>query len=268
LVDFVEEVEDQLRAERYQQFARQYLPWFFAALAALIIGWLGVWAYDAYQAKRVGAASIAYNKALESLATGDQLAADKAFGDIAKDGPTGYRTLALMQQANIQLASDKSDAAVALFDAAAKIAPNGILKDLAGLRAAQVVMDSAPYAQMETRLKALIGDKRPFSLEAREMLAMAKLQAGKAQEARGDFSAISLTLGVSPAMRARAQGAMALIDGGQAALVGQVVKAAAALPPQTGPAAGGFGAQPPPGAAPAPDAAGSDADQTPAGNAQ
>jgi len=257
-VDFVEEVEERLRAERYRDLARRYLPWFIAAIVAAVVGWLGVWGYDTWQARNIGQASIAYDKAITELAGGDQTGAYNAFAPIARSGPAAYRTLALMQQANLRLGAGKGAEAVSLYDAAAKAAPNPILGDLARLRAAQVAMDTAPYPQIETRLKALIGNDRPYSLEAKEMLAMAKLQAGQAQQARGDFNALSLTLGVTPAMRARAQGAIALIDGGQAPLVGQVVRTAATMPPPQGPMSVAPG-----GAPPAQDSA-----QTPAGNAQ
>ena len=258
MVDFVEEVEERLRAERYGGLARRYLPWFIAAVVATVVGWLGVWGYDTWRDHNIGQTSIAYDKALTEFSTGDQTGAYNAFAPIAKDGPAAYRTLALMQQANIRLGAGKADEAVTLYDAAAKAAPNPIFGDLARLRAAQVLMDTAPYAQVETRLKPLVGANRPYSLEAKEMLAMAKLQAGKAQEARGDFNALSLTLGVTPGMRARAQGAIALIDSGQGALVGQVVRTAATMPPPRGPMSPGLDAAPP----------AQDSDQPPAGNDQ
>jgi hypothetical protein len=272
-VDFVEEVEERLRADRYRDLANRYLPWVIAALVAAVIGWLGVWGYGAWRDRNIGQASIAYDKAMVALAGGDPTGAYNGFAPIARNGPAAYRTLALMQQANIRLGAGKGDEAVALYDAAAKAAPNAIFGDLARLRAAQVLMDTAPYAVIETRLKALIGADRPFSLPAREMLAMAKLEAGKTQEARGDFNALGLTLGVTPGMRGRAQGAIALIDSGQANLVAQVVKTAATLPPSAGAMSPGPGQAPSstPGPdadqTPAPDAA-PDAAPTPPGNAQ
>lgn len=270
MVDFVEEVEEQLRAERYASLAQRYLPWFIAAVVATIVGWLGVWGYNTWQDRNIAEASIAYDKGVLAISTGDQAGAFNAFAGVAKNGPAGYRALALMQQANIRLTADDPVEATGLYDAAAKVAPNAVIKDLAALRASQAIMDTAPFAQIETRLKALIGEKHPFSLEAKEMLAMAKLQAGKVQEARGDFNALGLTLGVSQGMRARAQGAIALIDSGQAGLVSQVVKAAATLPPPTGLTMPNvLGSQSPetsgqdPGAAPTDDSA-----QTPAGSPQ
>jgi hypothetical protein len=268
LVDFVEEVEDQLRAERLATMASRYLPWVVALVVALVVGWLGAWGYDTLRERDIGTASIAYDKALAALAAGDQTGAFSDLDGIAKNGPPAYRALALMLRGNMRLAAGKSDEAASLFDAAAKAAPTAILRDLASLRAAQSVMDTAPFPQMETRLKPLIGDNRPYSLEAREMLAMAKLQAGDARSARGDFNALSLTLGVGPAMRARVQSAIALIDSGQAPLVGQVVRLAATLPPSARPNIPGLtGARGPEGPG-APDQGAASADppaETPAG---
>ena len=265
LVDFVEEVEERLRAERYGSLARRYLPWFVAALVAAIVGWLGVWGYNAWRDRNIGQASIAYDKGLTALSTGDLTGAFSAFQPIGKSGPPGYRTLALLQESNLRLGAGNAAEAAALYDSAAKAADNPILRDLAALRAAQTLMDTAPYAQIETRLKPLIAEGRPFTLQAREALAMAKLQAGKIQEARGDFNALGLTLGVSQEMRARTQGAIALIDSGQAGVVAQVVKAGATLPPSPGlniPAAPGVQAQPP--SASTPD----QTDQNASGNPQ
>jgi hypothetical protein len=257
LVDFVEEVEEQLRSERYARLARQWLPWLAVALVAVIVGWLGVWRYDVWRQQKVGVASIAYDKALNALAAGDQTAAFSGFAAVGKSGPPGYKTLALMQEGNIRSAANQPREAAGFFDQASKAAPNPILKDLASFRAAQSIMDVAPYPEIEGRLKALIGDGKPYSFEAREMLAIAKLQAGMSAAARNEFSALSLTLGVSQGIRARAQAAIALIDSGQGAVVGQVVKAAATMPPS-------------PAATVTPSANGPAADsaETPSGNAQ
>ncbi len=268
MVDFVEEVEERLRAERYASFANRWLPLIIAALAAAVIGWLGVWGWRTWQDRNIGQASVAYDKAMTSLGAGDPAGAFTTLAPVAKDGPAAYRTLALMSQADIRLGADKPEEAAALYDQAAKAAPNAVFRDLARLRAAQVLMDTTPYPQIQARLAPLIGDKKPYDLLAREALAMAKIQAGKLQEARGDLNALSLTLGVSAALRNRAQAAIQLIDSGQAARVGALVRQAATMPPSAGgiPAALLGGATAPdggdsnagePGQAPPAEAAGS-----------
>jgi hypothetical protein len=77
---------------------------------------------------------------------------------------------------------------------------------------------------------------------------MAKLQAGRAKDARGDFVALSLGLDAPEDVRARAQAAIQMIDSGTAAKLPGIAKAAAALPSQ--PAVSPF----PQAGAPAPQA--------------
>ena len=247
MVDFVEEVEERLRSDRYRNFAMRAWPWFLAALLAVVIGWLAAWGYNAWRDRNIGRASIAYDKATVALTQGDLTGAYTAFQGTAASGPAGYRTLALLQQGNIRLVAGKTADAVALYDLAAKAAPNQVLGDFSRLRAAEALLDSAPYPQLETRLSALIGDKKPFDLEAKESLAMAKLLAGQTAAAKNDYTALSLTLGVTQTMRARAQAAIALIDSGQASAIASAAKVAATLPPlppQSVP--GDAGAGPPP----------------------
>ena len=229
--DFIEEVEGQLRSERYREMAARYLPWFLAALIAVIVGWLGVWGYRAWQDRNVNRASIEYDKGLTALSQGDETGAFTDFATLGKSGPAAYRTLALIQQGNIRLAANKTDEAAAFYDEAAKAAPNQIFGDLARLKAAEALLDTAPYPQLQTRLAVITPPDRPFSLEAREALAMAKLAAGKTAEARGDMNALTITLGVGQSMSQRLKAAIATIDSGQSGLVGQVVRAAATLPP-------------------------------------
>ncbi|MDE2357026.1 MAG: tetratricopeptide repeat protein [Alphaproteobacteria bacterium] len=229
--DFVEEVEENLRAERLAQVFRRVWPWFAAALTATIVGWLGAWAWQSWQNQNIARASVVYDQAMTALDGGDQAGASKLLAPLAKDGPAGYRTLALMTQADIDLSAGKAADAASLFDQAAKSAPNPVFHDLAALRAAQSLMDTAPLAQISVRLTPLIGANKPFDLQAREALAIAKLAAGQVRQARDDLNALSLSLGISQTMRTRDEGVIALIDSGQGARVAQVVQAAAHLPP-------------------------------------
>jgi hypothetical protein len=268
VVDFVEEVEEQLRSDRYRNFAMRAWPWFLAALLAVVVGWLAAWGYNSWRDRDIGRASVSYDKAITTLAQGDPTGAYAALESVAGSGPAGYRTLALLQQADIRLTAGKTSDAAALYDAAAKAAPNQVLGDFARLRAAQSLIDGSTFPQMQARLTPLIGDKKPFDLDAKELLAMAKLLAGQTAAAKTDFTALTLTLGVTQSMRARAEASIALIDSGQASAVSAVAKSAATLPPLPpssvpGGAAGGG----PPDGAPQQGAA-DDASSGATGNAQ
>jgi hypothetical protein len=240
VVDVFEEVDEQLRSDHYRVLARRYLPWVGGVLLIALAVALGYWAYTRYQDTNAHKASEAYAQGMESLAKGDQGQAFNAFGDAAKTPAAGYKSLALMQQAAIRLDQKRTADAVALFDEAAKAAPDPALADAASLKAALALIDTAPYAQLETRLKPLSDAKRPYAPLAREALAVAKLLAGKASEARSDFLVLSLMASASDDVHTRAKTALALIDSGSLANLPAIVKAAAVLPrPAPAPEAGG-----------------------------
>jgi len=259
LVDLFDEVEEELRSDRYRNLLRTYVPWVTVLFAVVLLGYLGFWGYTAWQDRNLAAGALAYQKGVDALSAGDSKTALDNFEAAQKAGAPGYKTLALMQQGNLRLELNKPEEAAKLYDQAADAAPNQIIGDLARLKAAQVLLDTAALPQLTTRLTPLMDGKRPYAIFARETLAMAKLMAGKKDDARKDFAVIQLSLTAPEDMRQRAQLAIALIDSGEAATAVSAVKTAATMPP---PPASMVGA--PPTATQAPDAAQS----PPAGAAQ
>jgi hypothetical protein len=232
VADLFDEVEEQLRSDRYKALALKAAPWVLALALVLILGAFGTFGWRQYQKSVAEKASDQYAQALDAMQAGHDDEAFRLFGDVAKSNARGYKALALMQQGALRLSERKTQAAVALFDQAAKAAPDPIVGDAASLKSALALMDSAPYKDVEARLLPLTKEDRPYRVEAREALAFAKLAAGDTAGARSDFVVISLLQDASDAARSRAEAAMALIDSGSAKGVPAVVKAAAALPPQ------------------------------------
>ncbi|MEJ0066013.1 MAG: tetratricopeptide repeat protein [Caulobacteraceae bacterium] len=259
MVDLFDEVEEELRSDRYRNLLRTLIPWVTGIFAAVLLGYLAFWGYTAWQDRNLAGGALAYQKGVDALSTGDTATALTSFEAAKQAGAPGYKTLALMEQGNLRAELNKPDEAAKLFDQAADAAPNQILGDLARLKAAQVLLDTAPLPQLTTRLTPLMDGKRPYAIFARETLAMAKLMAGKNDAAKSDFQVIQVSLLAPEDMRQRAQLAIALIDSGEAATAVSAVKTAATMPP---PPASMVGAPPP--ATQAPDAAQS----PPAGAAQ
>jgi hypothetical protein len=247
VTDLFNEVEEQLRSDRYKTLGLKAAPWVLGLAVVLIVGAFSIWGWRHYQQQAAEKASNEYAQAIDAMQAGHDDDAFRLFGDVAKSGSKGYATLAVMQQGALRLAGGKTTEAVALFDQAAKAAPDPILGDAASLKSVFALMDTAPYKDVEARLLPLTKDERPYRVEAREALAFAKLAAGDMAGARSDFVVISLLEGASQAARGRADAAKTLIDSGSAKAVPAAIKAAAALPPQTSAPAG-----PPIGQAPAP----------------
>jgi len=242
VVDLFDEVEEELRGERYKRIVMKLAPWVIGGLVVGLILVGVVLGTLRYQETAQAKAADSYQAALDQRDRGDMKGAFDSFGKIAGEGPKGYRALALMHQGAIRLTENRTKDAVALFDKAAEEAPGGklgyLISDNARLKSALALLDEAPYADVEKRLTPLTEDDRPYRALAKEALAMAKLNAGKIKEARTDFSALSISIDAPEQTTERARAAVALIDSGQAAAVASTVKLAkdVVLPlPQAGP---------------------------------
>ena len=234
--DLFEEVEEQLRSDRYRTLAFKILPWVLGLAAAALIAVLGWWGWTHYQDQQIGKASEQYQAGLEALQQGHADQAGKLFTTVSQSQAKAYKSLALMQLGGLQLAKNKTAAAVQFFDQAAEAAPDPMIGDAARLKSAFALLDTAPEKDVEARLTPLLQDGRPYRLQAREALAFAKLNAGDLAGARGDFVIISGMLDAPEGARGRAKAAIGLIDSGSAKAVASTVRAAAAALPPTAPA--------------------------------
>ena len=230
MVDIFEEVEGQLRSDRYQTLALRALPWVIGGLVLGLAIALGVWAWTDHSRKVDAKASEAYASAQEALQMGDADRAFTVFGEAAKAGSKGYEALALMRQAGIRLSQNKTDEAVALLDKAADASDSPLIADTARLQAVYAMMDTGSAIEIEGRLKPLIAEARPVRSHAREALAMSRMAAGDSKEARAEFVLLSQGLETPQDVRERAAAAIGLIDSGMAASLPEVLKGAKTAP--------------------------------------
>jgi hypothetical protein len=231
VADLFEEVEEQLRSDRYRALALRAWPWVATALAAGLLAWLGWWGWNHYRQTQIDKASEEYSDGLNALQQGRVDQAQSLFGDVAKSSARGYRSLALMHLGAILLTQNDTKGAVKLFDQAAEVAPDQMIGDAARLKSAFALLDTAPRQEMETRLNPLLQDGRPYRVQAREALGFVKLMAGDLPGARGDFVIISGMLDAPQSARSRAKAAIGLIDSGSVKALAATARAAEALPP-------------------------------------
>ena len=206
------------------------MPW--PPLAAALIVALGFWGWDAWSKDQAAKASLTYGHAMQVLGEGKNGEAEADFKKVSETGPAVFKALAFMQLAGLRQTEHKDAEAAALLDKAEAAAPDRVTKDAAALKAGLILIDTAPLAEIRRRLEPLTGKDRPFRDMAREGLGVARLYAGKPEEARADFAALSLSPQITEGMRARAKGALAIIDAGTAGSIPPAAKEAAKLPPQ------------------------------------
>ena len=216
--------------------ARKGWPWVVGVLLGALAIALAAWGYQSWRAHQDALASQTYATALDTLAKGDPGKAYVQFAQAADTPSRGYKALALMQQGGIRMQQGKTQEAVALFDKAAEAAPSLLVGDMARLKSAFALLDTAPFPALQERLTPLMDSKRPYPGAAREALALAKLRAGKIQDARGDFQVLQLLPDATQGERQRAQAAIVAIDSGALAGLPQAVTIARNLPPAPAPA--------------------------------
>lgn len=231
MTDLFEEVEEQLRSDRYKQLARKLLPWALGIVAVALLGFLGYWGWQEYRSRQIAEASEQYAAAMDAFVAGDRQKAQQLWTEVSTAPAEGYKALALMHLGAIAAEQNKAAEAVKLYDQAAEAAPDPVVGDVARLKSAFALLDTAPLSEMEGRLKPLMEEGRPFRIQAREALAYAKIRAGDLPGARGDFVLINQSLDAPQGAQSRAQAAIGLIDSGSAKAVAEVVKAAQSLPP-------------------------------------
>jgi hypothetical protein len=233
LTDLFEEVEEQLRSDRYRELARKALPWVLALVAVALAVSLGIWGWQQYRLQVTNKASEAYQAALEAQHQGDNAEAEKLLKTAADAGSKAYKAMALMQLGGMKMASGSpadTQQAVKYFDEAAAAAPDDLLGDAARLKSALAILDTARYSEVEGRLAPLMKQDRPYWVQAREALAFGKLMKGDDKGARGDFVVIQGSLDAPDSARQRAGAAISLIDSGSAKMVAPTVKAELAMP--------------------------------------
>ena len=246
MVDVFEEVEEQLRTDRYKALALKVLPVVGGLLVIALVIALAVWGYQHFRTQAAAKASEQYAQAIESFNAGRRDEAIRLWSEVSQGSSKAYKSLSLQHLGGLKLADNKTAEAVKLFDEAAEAAPNDVLGDSARLKSAFALLDTAPYKDMEARLTPLTEEGRPYRAEAREALAFSKLMAGDLAGARSDFTVIGLMADAGESTRQRAEAAKALIESGSAKALPATVKAAMALPPPVQLPAGAL----PPGLAP------------------
>lgn len=178
MADIFNEVDEEVRREQLKKLWERY-GFLIIAICFLIVAGVGGWrGYDYWQSKKAGQTGTSYEQAVTLAESGKHKEADAAFAKIAATGTTGYRVLARLREA-ADLAQTDKKSAVAAYDAlAADGSATPVIQDLAGVRAALLLVDTAPYAEMEKRLEPLTASGRVFRHTARELLALSAWKSG------------------------------------------------------------------------------------------
>lgn len=163
------EVDEEVRQEQFKKLWARYGKVVIGLCLLVIIGVAGYQGWRYWQQKQSEEAGDAFFSAAELASSGKADEALKQYQTITK---TGFADLARLRQAAALAQQGKTDDAVKLYDAvAADGAVDASLRDLARIRAAASLANTANLADLETRLKPFDVEGNPWRNIAREIIA-------------------------------------------------------------------------------------------------
>ena len=209
--EIFDEVDEDVRRDQLKELWDRYSV-FVVAGALLIIAAVGGWrGYQYLEAKKAAENGAAFDQAADLAEQNKHAEAEAAFTKLAVGAPSGYRTLARLRAA-AEAAKGDPQAAVKLYDEiAADRAVNVPEQDLARLRAAGLLLETAAYDNMVQRLEAATVPGSTYRHSARELLALSAWRAGNVEATRKWLDLIAND-GESPSsLRTRAEALQALL---------------------------------------------------------
>jgi len=163
------EVDEEVRQEQFKKLWARYGNLVIGLCLVVIVGVGGYEGWRYWQNKQSEAAGDAFFAAAEAARAGK---ADEALKQFEGISHSGFAQLAQMREAAALAGQGKADEAVKIYDAViADATADQTLKDLAQLRAAAILANTASFADVEARLKAFDVEGNPWRHVARELLA-------------------------------------------------------------------------------------------------
>ena len=209
--ELFDEVDEDVRRDQLKKLWDQYSIYIVAG-ALLIIAAVGGWrGYEYLEAKKAAEAGAAFDKASELSEQNKHAEAEAAFTDLAAKAPSGYRMLARLRAA-AEVANRDPQAAVKLYDEMSNDRSIGAPEqDLAKVRAAQLLLETAGYPNMLSRLEPATAPVATFRHTARELLALSAWRANDTAAARQWLDLIANDGETPPSLRSRAEALQALL---------------------------------------------------------
>ena len=209
--ELFDEVDEDVRRDQLKKIWDRYSIYIIAG-AILIVAAVGGWrGYQYVEAQKAAEAGMAFDKAVELSEQNKHAEAEAAFNTLAAKAPSGYRMLARLRAAAEVASHDPQAAAKMYDDISADRSIGSSLQELAKVRAAGLLVDSAGYPDMLARLEPAAGPTGTFRHTARELLALSAWRANDTTAARRWLDLIANDADTPAGLRSRAEALQALL---------------------------------------------------------
>jgi hypothetical protein len=209
--ELFDEVDEDVRRDQLKKLWDRYSIYIVAG-ALLIIAAVGGWrGYQYLEGKKAAEAGAAFDKAVELSEQNKHSEAEAAFNNLAATAPAGYRMMARLRSA-AEVASRDPQAAAKLYDdISADRSVGAPEQELAKIRAAGLLLETASYPSMLQRLEPAAAPEATFRHTARELLALSAWRANDTTAARRWLDLIANDAETPASLRSRAEALQALL---------------------------------------------------------
>ncbi len=211
MTDIFREVDEDLKRDQALQLWRRYGKYVIAFAVATVVATAGLVGWQNYRESQRAADGRAFALAMELVNKGDVAAASAAMADIANRS-SGYRPLALLQEAGLKIRAGDRAGAAAIYD---KIAADGDVdqpfRDLATILSALNTLDTADPSLIEKKLQPLLAANAPFRPSALELEGLLALKVGDFKTAKQTFQELADDIAAPGGLRQRATQILAWI---------------------------------------------------------
>lgn len=182
--EFVREVDEAVRRDRWLALWSRYRTYIIGGAAAVVVGTAAGVAWRHYQEAALMEEARQFAAGLRLLEEGRAGEAAGVFGELASDADSGFMVLARLREAEAEGAADDREAKIAsLRSLAGDDDAATAYRSLARLLEAQVELDAGnPDAALS--LATAAPDDAHWQASTKELAALAKLETGQTAEAR------------------------------------------------------------------------------------
>jgi hypothetical protein len=211
--DIFQEVDEELRHDKWLQLWKQYQNYVIGLAALIVVVTAAVTYWRYYDQQQREAEGLRYALALDDARTGKPAEAANALNALAGSAHAGRAIVSRFEAAALQARAGDQAAAIAGYDAIAKDgAVDPIYRDLAivlwGLHALDTI---DPHVVLE-RLAPLTAQDNPWHATATEVTAVVHLKSGDRAAAKADYQKIADDLTAPRGLRARAAQMVAALE--------------------------------------------------------
>ncbi len=202
---FLREVDENLRRERMETFAKVYAKWIVAAVLVFLAAVGGYLYWQDRQAKQAAQQSEELSKIYDKIGAGKIEEAKADLKPMESAGNAMVRALALLTEAAIALDANDRETALGHYRTLASDddLPEAY-RNLALVRSTSLEFDRLKPEEVVARLEPLAKPGNPWFGSAGELTAMAYLKQGQQDKAGRLFAAIAQDKNVPETIRSRA----------------------------------------------------------------